>query len=127
MNDGIFGEIFLVHPGELREQLQVAPVAEGPVGDACFRSARAQLGRKFGKARPAIDEIFVDLECALEGFALLLRLQAAGMGEGNVEPRFLKAAANVLFDLLGEERDEVEGCVDAGKFAREFSPFPSSP
>ncbi len=37
-NDGIFGEIFLVHPGELREHLQIAPVLENEMRDTGFRA-----------------------------------------------------------------------------------------
>ncbi len=40
---GIVGQIFFVHPGELREQLQVAPLAHAEMGYARLRCRRSAL------------------------------------------------------------------------------------
>ena len=48
-NGGILGEIFLVHPGELREDLQVAPVAEVPMRDAGLGAAGAHRATSSAK------------------------------------------------------------------------------
>jgi hypothetical protein len=90
------------------------------VSDARLRAARAHLRCELRESRPAIDEIFIDLECAFDSFALLLRLQTLRRSESDVEPRLLKAAGYVLLDLLGKERDKIKGSVDARKFLENF-------
>ena len=42
----------------------------------------------------------------------------------NLEPRFPKLAAGILLDLRGERRDEIERCMDAGKFAEDLHHAP---
>ena len=63
-DDGIFGEIFLVHPGELREHLQIAPVLQNELRDAGFRAGRKNLRAQFLEPGPAVKEVIVELESA---------------------------------------------------------------
>ncbi len=46
------------------------------------------------------------------------------MRKSNLKPRFSKLAARVLLNLRGEGGDEIERCVDAGKFAKDFHHAP---
>src|SRR3984885_4394390 len=70
-DDGIFREIFLVHPSELREHLQIAPVLQNELRDAGFRASRKNLRTQFLKPGPAVKEVVVKLERAQEGLTLL--------------------------------------------------------
>ncbi len=70
-DDGIFGEIFLVHPGELREHLQIAPVLQNELCDAGFRASRKNLRTQFLEPWPAVQKVIVELEGADKRLALL--------------------------------------------------------
>src|SRR6266481_1611022 len=61
-HDGIFREIFLVHPSELREHLQIAPVLENEMRDTSFRAGRENLRAQFLEPGRAVKEIIVELE-----------------------------------------------------------------
>ena len=63
-DDGIFGEIFFVHPGKLREYLQIAPVLQNELRDTGFRASRKYLRTQFLKPGPAVQEVVVELEGA---------------------------------------------------------------
>ena len=68
---GIIGEVLLIHPHQLRKQLQVAPVAFAEISDAGLGAAGTQLCLQFGEARPALDVNFVDLKGAVQDFPFL--------------------------------------------------------
>ncbi len=69
---GVVGQVFFVHPGELRKQLQVTPLPYAEMGDARLHSSGAHLRLQLRETRPSIDEAFVHLEGAFEGLALLV-------------------------------------------------------
>src|ERR1700757_3102620 len=117
-HDGIFREIFFVHPGELREHLQIAPILENEMRDASFRACRQNLRAQFLEPRPAVKEVIVELKSTDEGLALLFRGERTGVSKRNLEPRFPELAAGVLLDLRGERRNKIEGRVNSGKLAK---------
>ena len=119
-NGGVFRQILLVHPRELRKHLQVAPVAGAPVRHACFRAPRACLGFELGKSWPPADEIFIYLERAFQRVALLVRRQRLSRRKDDFEPWFLEPAAGVFLNLLRKQRNDIERCVHSREFLEDF-------
>jgi len=120
VDDGIAGEIFLVHPGELGEELEVAPIAEAHA-DGGLVSGRGDVVKNFHETRPAGHHAFlVDLEGAEEDFRFLLGREGGGGGHGGFEPDLAEFSGSVLFELEAEGGNDIEGGVDGGKLFEEL-------
>ena len=123
-DDRIFGEVLLVHPRELRKQLQIAPVALAEIRDAGFDAAGAQLRLQLGETWPTLNVILIQLKGAIEDFSFLCGIKFVRSGESKFEPGLAELSAGIFLNLLAKGGDKIEGSVNSGKFAQDFHHAP---
>ena len=98
-----------VHPGKLREQLQVSPIAGGE-GDQRLRAAGGlRPFVQFNEARPARHQpLMIHLKRAGQNLRFVLARKFRGVLESQGKPRLVKLSAGVLFELASQRRYDVE-------------------
>jgi len=114
---GVFGEPKLVHPGQLRKHLQVAPVpgSESHAGLRASRRLRPLV--QLDEARPARHQpLVVELKGARQNFRFVFPRQFVGFFKGQRVPRLVELAAGVFLELHAERRHHVEGGMEPGNF-----------
>ena len=116
-HDGIAREIFLIHPGKLRKDLKVAPIAlaeclRGPVA-----ALRAHPLVKFDVPRPARQKIVViQLEGALHDFGFIFGREIRHRAKRGGKPGLVKFSAGVFFELHSQRGHDIERGMHARKF-----------
>ena len=124
-NDRIPREIFLVHPRQLRQHLQIPPVPGAEMRRRRLRSGSLHLPEQIHVPRPARHQIVViQLKRALEYFRLLLRRQRLRRRKCRVKPRLLESPAGIILNLRRERRHHVERRMHAGEFLHDLHHSP---
>ena len=119
-DDGVVSEVLLVHPGELGEELEVAPVAKAHAHRG-FATRGNDVLVELHETRPARHhQLLIQLESAEENFRLLLFGQFRGGRHGSVEPDLVELRGGVFLELAAEGGNEIEGGTDAGKLLEKF-------
>src|SRR6516225_1684912 len=109
------------HPGELREKLEVSPVASGESDKSLSTPGGARPFMKFDEARPTGHQVLVvDLEGARENLRLVLAGEFISIFESQGKPRLVELSAGVLFELGAESWNDVERGMKVGELAKGF-------
>src|SRR5947209_754360 len=129
-----------IHPGNLREHLQVTYVTvfEKEGGLADVGGEALQVFPQLTVTRIARDHVLqVGLEEILDGKLPFVKIELGGGPGGNLQKRVMRFALNVFLNLDHQRRNKVEGLVNAGKFIQQLhhaeivfecmEPYPGQP
>src|SRR5882724_11800197 len=122
---GIARNPLFFHPCELREQLQVPPIAWRE-GDDCLRAACRprpfeQLAEPWPSGRKSL---VIYLKGAREDLAFILASELLRILERQIKPRLMERAARILFQLQTERRHHVERRVKPREFFKNLDHAP---
>ncbi len=117
---GVVCQVLLIHPHELRKQLQIPPILRVEMRHRGFHPARPHPRLQFRQPGPPLQVGIAYLERPLQRLALLFRAKRRRRRERDVEPRLVELPARVLLDLFGEQRNDIECRVYARKFLQYF-------
>src|SRR5256885_4276182 len=122
---GIARNPLFFHPCELREQLQVPPIARRE-GDDCLRAARRprpfeQLAEPWPSGQKSL---VIYLKGARENLAFVLACQLFGILESQIKPGLVEIPAGIFLELQAERWNHVERRVKPREFLQNLDHAP---